>query len=166
MAQLEAASLRGELQGALPADEAAALRADLRAAQDAAAAAQQQLHAAAEGGGGGGGGEARKLFEEERKQLLGQLSVAREEEARARARLQKLEHIVATGDASAAGVLAERDAELARLTAALARAREDDVLRRQALCRAEVTVRNSRPVEALKLSMRYAVPRCTRLAQM
>jgi hypothetical protein len=102
------------------------------------------------------------VFMAERKQLLGQLSVAREDEARARRRLQKLEQSVAAGDSTggAAGVLAARDAELQRVLEQVGQLREHQALTAQALERAEVRTEFLPMIS--QSAMRPAPPQCPR----
>ena len=83
--------------------------------------------------------ESRAHERADRQQLLQQISVAKEEEARVRRRLQALEHEVAAGEQGVAkGVLLARDVEVKQLREMLERLRESEALTKQALARAEV----------------------------
>lgn len=132
MCQMEATSLRSKLSTALLGPDAEALRAEV-------AAARQQLSEALSTAEHPSSARAYPVFAAERKQLLRQLSVAKEGEARLHKRLRKLEGQVAVGGAEATKeVLLGKDQELRRLLEGQERCRAAEMLVRNALLRIEV----------------------------
>jgi uncharacterized protein involved in exopolysaccharide biosynthesis len=134
VSQIEAISLRSRLSSAMLEPEAEALRAEV-------AAARQQLSDTLSTPEHQSSAIAYSMFSAERKQLLRQLSVAKEDEARLRKRLQKLERQVAVGGPEVAkDVFLEKDQELHRLLEGQELWREAEALARQALFRMTVRI--------------------------
>jgi hypothetical protein len=117
MVHREAESLRSQHAGALSATEAASLRATLSEAEGVALELRKQL--AARDSAVIAADATHAMRDAERKDLLAQISRAREEETRLRRRLVKVER--AAVESGTQGVLAEKETEAERLRRALER---------------------------------------------
>ena len=163
IAQREGSSLRATLQTAVTGDAANALRAQASSAQASASALQQKVAELEAKLASEGSPDAVSMarLQKERKQLLAQLSIARDVESGLRGHIQRLEHHIACGVPEAASneatestttssssggkggvslVIAQREKERKRLVGLVDRLQADLDLRQQTAQRVEVRI--------------------------